>query len=131
MFTFVSGKLSEKPICWPRPENKVILLTGIPQSSKACRSSLSKRLALPRFYPTMDIEQIKQLPVGDIAEEDAILWRWTTNAYLNMAFDVVEAWGFEYKTLLTWGKDGISRSVLRSPRRNTGRPRAASKQGSA
>jgi N6-adenosine-specific RNA methylase IME4 len=68
----------------------------------------------------MHIEQIKQLPVGDIAEEDAVLWLWTTNAHLNMPFDVVEAWGFECK-----------RSVLRSPRRNTGRPRAASKQGSA
>jgi N6-adenosine-specific RNA methylase IME4 len=30
---------------------------------------------------------------------------WTTNAHLRVAFDVVEAWGFEYKTLLTWVKD--------------------------
>lgn len=56
-------------------------------------------------YPTMDIEQIKALPVAKIAEQDAILWLWTTNAHLRVAFDVVEAWGFEYKTLLTWVKD--------------------------
>jgi N6-adenosine-specific RNA methylase IME4/ParB-like chromosome segregation protein Spo0J len=56
-------------------------------------------------YPTMDIAEIKAMPVAEIADENAILWLWTTNAHLRVAFDVVEAWGFEYKTLLTWVKD--------------------------
>jgi N6-adenosine-specific RNA methylase IME4 len=56
-------------------------------------------------YPTMPIEDIKALRVGDIADDNAVLWLWTTNAHLRWAFDVVEAWGFEYKTLLTWVKD--------------------------
>jgi ParB-like chromosome segregation protein Spo0J len=56
-------------------------------------------------YPTMDIEDIKAIPVAEIADENAILWLWTTNAHLRVAFDVVEAWGFEYRTLLTWVKD--------------------------
>ncbi|MGA2436845.1 MAG: MT-A70 family methyltransferase, partial [Bryobacteraceae bacterium] len=56
-------------------------------------------------YPTMPIEEIKAMPVKEIADENAILWLWTTNAHLPVAFDVVTAWGFEYKTLLTWVKD--------------------------
>jgi N6-adenosine-specific RNA methylase IME4 len=56
-------------------------------------------------YPTMAIEDIKAMPVRDIADENSILWLWTTNAHLRVAFDVVESWGFEYKTLLTWVKD--------------------------
>ncbi len=56
-------------------------------------------------YPTMAIEEIKALPVRDIAQEDAILWLWTTNAHLPVAFGVVETWGFEYKSMLTWVKD--------------------------
>jgi len=56
-------------------------------------------------YPTMEIEAIKALPVRDIADENAILWLWATNAHLRVAFEVVEAWGFEYRTLLTWVKD--------------------------
>jgi N6-adenosine-specific RNA methylase IME4 len=56
-------------------------------------------------YPTMAIEDIRALPVESIAADDATLWLWTTNAHLRVAFDVVEAWGFEYKTLLTWVKD--------------------------
>jgi ParB-like chromosome segregation protein Spo0J len=46
-------------------------------------------------YPTMDIEDIKAIPVAKIAHENAILWLWTTNAHLRIAFDVVDAWGFE------------------------------------
>jgi N6-adenosine-specific RNA methylase IME4 len=53
----------------------------------------------------MAIEEIKALPVESIAAEDAILWLWTTNAHLRVAFEVAEAWGFEYKSLLTWVKD--------------------------
>ena len=56
-------------------------------------------------YPTMPLEEIKAMPVREIADENAILWLWTTNAHLPVAFDVVEAWGFEYKALLTWVKD--------------------------
>ncbi len=56
-------------------------------------------------YPTMSIEDIKALPVESIAADDATLWLWTTNAHLRVAFEVVEAWGFEYKTMLTWVKD--------------------------
>jgi N6-adenosine-specific RNA methylase IME4 len=56
-------------------------------------------------YPTMDIEEIKSMPVSEIADENSILWLWTTNAHLRVAFEVLEAWGFEYKTLLTWVKD--------------------------
>ena len=56
-------------------------------------------------YPTMPIEEIKAMPVRDLADENATLWLWTTNAHLPVAFDVVTAWGFEYKTVLTWVKD--------------------------
>jgi N6-adenosine-specific RNA methylase IME4 len=56
-------------------------------------------------YPTMALEDIIAMPVRDIADENAILWLWTTNAHLRVAFDVVSAWGFEYKTLMTWVKD--------------------------
>jgi N6-adenosine-specific RNA methylase IME4 len=55
-------------------------------------------------YPTMTVEEIAQLPVGSIAHRDCVLWLWTTNVHLPYAFEVLSAWGFEYKTLLTWAK---------------------------
>jgi len=56
-------------------------------------------------YPTMTVDSIKALPIRDISADDAVLWLWTTNAHLRIAFEVVKAWGFDYKTLLTWVKD--------------------------
>src|SRR5712691_4917888 len=49
-------------------------------------------------YPTMAIEDIKSLPIETMAADDALLWLWTTMAHLRVAFEVVKAWGFEYKT---------------------------------
>jgi N6-adenosine-specific RNA methylase IME4 len=55
-------------------------------------------------YPSMTIDEIKDLDVGGIAADDSLLWLWTTNAHLPEAFGILEAWGFQYKTMLTWGK---------------------------
>ena len=54
-------------------------------------------------YPTMSIEEIskKEIP----AEEDTILWLWTTNAFMHEAYHILDAWGFTPKTILTWVKD--------------------------
>jgi len=51
-----------------------------------------------------DAASVRQC-LGEIAASDAVLWLWTTNTHLRVSFEVVEAWGFEYKTLLTWVKD--------------------------
>jgi N6-adenosine-specific RNA methylase IME4 len=58
-------------------------------------------------YPPMDIETIKKMRVAEIVEENAILWLWTTNTHLRVAFEVIEAWGFQYRTMLTWAKDQV------------------------
>lgn len=56
-------------------------------------------------YPDMSTDDICALPVGDLAGDDSVLWLWTTNSHMRDAFDVLRAWGFEHKTILTWVKD--------------------------
>jgi N6-adenosine-specific RNA methylase IME4 len=58
-------------------------------------------------YPTMTLEQIRaESPKVDaIAHQDCILWLWVTNHHMREAFTVLDAWGFEQKTMLTWAKD--------------------------
>lgn len=56
-------------------------------------------------YPSMTTDQICALPVGARAHDDAVLWLWTTNAFMRDAFRVLDAWGFKEKTILTWVKD--------------------------
>jgi N6-adenosine-specific RNA methylase IME4 len=56
-------------------------------------------------YPTMSLAQIAVLRVGELAHDDCILWLWTTNFNMREALGLVETWGFQHKTLLTWVKD--------------------------
>lgn len=54
----------------------------------------------------MSIEEICALPVSSIMHTDSILWFWTTNFHMRLAFKVLDAWGFhQTPTILTWAKD--------------------------
>lgn len=55
-------------------------------------------------YPPMTDEEIFGLPVGEAAAKDAILLLWFTNAKVDVALECVRNYGFQVKTILTWGK---------------------------
>ena len=56
-------------------------------------------------YHTMEIEDIRSLPVGNIAADDCILFLWVTFPCLLEGISVMESWGFTYKTCaFTWVK---------------------------
>lgn len=55
-------------------------------------------------YPTMPIDEICALPIGDITTKDAILFLWATAPKLTDAMQVIQAWGFTYKTCAIWDK---------------------------
>ena len=64
-------------------------------------------------YPTMCMEDIKRLPVRELADKDCALFLWVTFPMLCDAWGVMEAWGFSFKTVaFVWIKlnrktDGI------------------------
>lgn len=55
-------------------------------------------------YSTMQLEEIKALPVSKVADEKCHLYLWVPNALLPEGLEVMEAWGFEYKTNIIWEK---------------------------
>lgn len=55
-------------------------------------------------YETMTLNDIKALPVADIAGEKAHLYLWVPNALLPDGLAVMDAWGFEYKGNIVWEK---------------------------
>jgi N6-adenosine-specific RNA methylase IME4 len=57
-----------------------------------------------RHYPPLSIEELCALPVGDLAEDDAVLFLWVTSPLLEACFEVIRAWGFAYKTSFVWDK---------------------------
>jgi N6-adenosine-specific RNA methylase IME4 len=57
-----------------------------------------------QHYSLMSLEQIKAMPIRDLAEENAHLWLWVTNGTLRDGYDVAEAWGFTVRAPITWIK---------------------------
>jgi N6-adenosine-specific RNA methylase IME4 len=55
-------------------------------------------------YSLMELEAIKRVPVSNLAAENSHLYLWVPNALIRDGLTVMGAWGFEYKTLLTWAK---------------------------
>jgi N6-adenosine-specific RNA methylase IME4 len=54
-----------------------------------------------RHYPTMTLEELKRLPVMDLAADDCVLLCWTTDPWLaaGKTHELIRAWGFEPKTV--------------------------------
>ena len=59
-----------------------------------------KRFAkLERIYPTMNLQQIKDLPVKEITADNCACFMWSTDSHLKESIEVMESWGFRYKTI--------------------------------
>jgi hypothetical protein len=58
------------------------------------------RAATNNHYPTLTVAEICAEPVVRLAAENAHLHLWTTNGFHREAFDVLDAWGFTYKSCL-------------------------------
>jgi len=67
-------------------------------------SNQGSRAATDNHYQTMPIADIAALPVRELAADVAQLHLWTTSAFMRDAFDIMVAWGFEYKSTLVWEK---------------------------
>jgi N6-adenosine-specific RNA methylase IME4 len=64
-----------------------------------------------RYYPLMPVDEICALPVERLAAHDAHLWLWTTNGAIPAALRVIEAWGFSYRSCLTWAKPKLGLGI--------------------
>lgn len=51
-----------------------------------------------KTYPCMTLEELKELPVPNIAAEDCYLFMWATKPKMEQAFELMKAWGFRYVT---------------------------------
>lgn len=67
----------------------------------ACRRSIENH------YPTMEFADILELPVDEVAHDQAMLFLWATPSMIEMALTTTKAWGFEYRTQMVWVKPSI------------------------
>ena len=67
-----------------------------------------------QHYSCMTLDEIKKLPVQDIADKDCVLFLWCTDPLLNKQIEVINAWNFEYKTVgFYWIKENKNQSNMR------------------
>lgn len=80
----------------PLPKGRVAVLVADPPWPYAAGM-------LP--YPPMSLEQIAAMPIGDLLTDDAIVWLWTTNAFMFEAQRIArEDWQLTQRNILTWDK---------------------------
>ncbi len=76
-----------------------------PAWSYRCWAKAGKGRTASSHYNVMTIKDIKELPVSQIAADNAVLFLWTTFPCLLEGLEVIKAWGFTYKTnAFTWVK---------------------------
>lgn len=62
------------------------------------------RASTDNHYRTLSVAEIAALPVAGLVAENAHLHLWTTNAFLFDARQILESWGFTYKSVFVWCK---------------------------
>jgi N6-adenosine-specific RNA methylase IME4 len=67
-------------------------------------SQKGKGKSAEQHYHCMTLDDIKALPVCDLAAKDSVLFLWATTPMLPQAIDTMLAWGFTYKSCLAWVK---------------------------
>jgi N6-adenosine-specific RNA methylase IME4 len=98
-------ELAQREVSWPEGKHAV-LYADPPWRYEHPPIGASNR-SIENHYPTMDLDEICALPVGEVAADDAVLFMWATAPKLAECFEVITAWGFTYRTCMVWVKDRI------------------------
>jgi len=86
------------------PNKKYNIIYADPPWSYRDKSASGKRGASFK-YKVQEQDWICNLPVQDISDDNCILFMWVTMPQLPNAFEVINSWGFKYKTCgFTWVK---------------------------
>lgn len=89
----------------PKSNKKYNIILSDPPWSFQHYSDKGKGKSPDNYYKCQNLQDIKDLPIGELAADDCILFMWVTYPFLQKSFEVLNAWGFEYKTVaFTWVK---------------------------
>jgi len=80
------------------------ILADPPWEFKNRTGKIAPEYRKERKYKILSLDQIKSLPVERVASKRSHLYLWVPNALIKEGLEVMEAWGFTYKTNLVWNK---------------------------
>ena len=86
-------------------DKKYSVIYADPPWSFKTYSNKGKDRSPEKHYNVMSFKDICNLPVNKIANDNSVLLMWVIDPLLDKAFEVINAWGFKYKTVgFTWAK---------------------------
>jgi|TARA_Y100000034_G_scaffold114552_1_gene150792 N6-adenosine-specific RNA methylase IME4 len=89
----------------PFPNKKYNIIYADPAWHFKTYSNKGEKRSAIQYYDCLDINDIYNLPVNDIANDDCILFIWVIDSMLPEALQVIKKWNFKYKTVaFTWVK---------------------------
>lgn len=96
----------------PKKKYKVLVVDPPWNQGKTGKRKVRPNQNTRLDYPTMKKEELVELPIGEWSEDQSFIWLWATNSkdksskepILKMAFDLLDAWGYNYYTTITWNK---------------------------
>jgi N6-adenosine-specific RNA methylase IME4 len=99
--------IKEGPFAGLRQHHYRALYVDVPWSYVTW-SGKGKAKSPDNHYQTMTLDEIKALPVRELCHpEGAIMHFWVIDSHVKLAMEVIEAWGFTYKTVgFYWAKIG-------------------------
>lgn len=82
----------------PLPNKKYDIIYSDPPWNFKLYSDKGRDRSPANYYRLQDIDDLKKMPIQDLASDDCILFMWVTYPFLEKAMDVIKEWGFKYKT---------------------------------
>lgn len=86
------------------PNKKYRLIYADPPWTYKDRAGRDYKHGAAQKYNVLSLEEICDLPIDDLTHKDAVLFLWSTVPLLPEGFQVLNAWGFTYKTTFFWRK---------------------------
>ena len=87
-------------------DNKYSIIYADPPwqyNDKGCQGAAEK------IYPTMTVKEMAELPIKQLTSDDCVLFMWATYPKIKEALDLIEKWGFTYKSIaFQWVKQNKS-----------------------
>ena len=77
---------------------------GAPAKDRPSLKRGERPHSVNHYYETLTPKEISDFKISEICEKNSVLFMWATTPLLPEVFLVVSAWGFKYKTMLTWHK---------------------------
>lgn len=91
----------------PLPEGEFNVIYADPPwkyTSGDQHTDTTQETVIGTHYESMTIAELCALQIEDVAATNCVLFLWVTSPLLQECFDVIIAWGFQYKTSMIWDK---------------------------